>query len=75
MVVIRLTRVGKRGVRQFRVAVSEKRSKRDGDPIEILGWITKTETGVKKEIKDERLKYWLSKGAKPSDTVSKLLNL
>jgi ribosomal protein S16 len=38
-VVIRSSRVGKKGERKFRIVVSEKRSKRDGEPIDSLGWI------------------------------------
>lgn len=72
-VVIRLTKVGKRGERRFRIAVSEKRSKRDGKVIEYLGWYQKSETSKKSDINKERLSYWISQGAKPSETVSKLL--
>ena len=36
--VIRLTKVGKKGERKFRVVVKEKRSKRDGGYVELLGW-------------------------------------
>ncbi|MCL5433248.1 MAG: 30S ribosomal protein S16 [Patescibacteria group bacterium] len=72
-VVIRLTRMGKRGERRFRIAVKEKRSKRDGKAIEILGWYEKTEKKINKKIDKERIKYWISKGAKPSPTVSKLI--
>lgn len=74
-VVIRLTSMGKKGERRFRVAVKEKRSKRDGKAIEILGHVTKTEKGIQKEIKADRVKYWLSVGARPSPTVKKLLNV
>ncbi len=73
--VIRLTHVGKKGERRFRVVVKEKRSRRDGKAIEELGWFEKTTTGQKKEINGERAKYWISQGAKPSPTVEKLLNM
>lgn len=73
-VVIRLTKTGKRGERKFRVVVKEKRSKRDGKAIEILGWYHKDSTGGKKELNKERINYWLSQGAQPSPTVKKLLN-
>lgn len=72
-VVIRLTKTGKKGEARYRVAVKEKRSRRDGKAIEILGWYTKTEKGDKKEISRERYDYWISKGAIPSPTVAKLL--
>lgn len=74
MIVIRLTRTGKKGERKFRIVVKEKRSRRDGKPIENLGWYIKgVENGV--EVDKERLKYWMSVGAKPSPTVSKILSL
>ena len=73
MVVIRLTSIGKRGKRHFRVVVKEKRSRRDGTPIEYLGWVERTEKGTKKEINLDRFKYWVSKGAVPSPTVSALV--
>lgn len=72
-VVIRLTKVGKRGEAKYRIVVKEKRSKRDGAAIETLGWFEKTESGEKKNINTERFNYWLSKGAKPTPTVEKLL--
>ena len=72
-VVIRLTQMGKKGERKFRVAVKEKRSKRDGGAIEFLGWYEKTEKEHKKVVDKTRYDYWLSKGAKPSATVEKLM--
>lgn len=70
--VIRSARTGKRGERKFRIVVKEKKSQRDGKPIEVLGWYEK---GPKKEMKldKERFKYWLSVGAKPSIAIEKLI--
>lgn len=74
MIVIRLTRTGKKGERKFRIVVKEKRSRRDGKSIENLGWYIKgVENGI--EVDKERLKHWISVGAKPSLTVSKILSL
>lgn len=72
-VVIRLARTGKKGERKFRIIVKEKRSRRDGKAIEILGWYQKGQDGGKKEINKERYDYWLSQGARPSETVSKIV--
>jgi small subunit ribosomal protein S16 len=72
MVVIRLTRVGKKGERKFRIVVKEKRSRRDGDFVEQLGWYEKDKTGNKKKINIERYNYWVSQGAIPSPTVAAL---
>ena len=70
--VIRLTRTGKKGERKFRVVVKEKRSKRDGGFIDMLGWYQKTKDNSKKQIDMEKFKYWVSKGAQPSATVSEI---
>jgi small subunit ribosomal protein S16 len=72
-VVIRLSRTGKRGERKFRIVVKEKRSKRDGEAIETLGWWEKGTTKGVSEINRDRYKYWLSVGAVPSATVEELL--
>jgi small subunit ribosomal protein S16 len=71
--VIRLSRTGKKGERKFRIIVNEKRSRRDGKSVEILG---SYEKGNEKNIKldKERYDYWVSKGALPSPTVHKLVN-
>ncbi len=69
-VVIRLARMGKRGERKFRIVVKEKRTRRDGDSIETLGSFEKGKDPV--SINRERYKYWISVGARPSDTVAKI---
>lgn len=71
--VIRLTKLGKKGESRYRIVVSEKRSKRDGKAVEYLGWYQKKESSNKLNMNKERLKYWLSQGAKPSKTVSEFL--
>jgi small subunit ribosomal protein S16 len=71
-VVIRLTRTGKKGERKFRVVVKEKRSRRDGDYIENLGYYEKGPKG-QKQIDMARYNYWLSQGAQPSPTVADLV--
>jgi len=72
-IVIRLTRVGKKGERKFRIVVKEKRSRRDGDSIEVLGWYEKSKDNSKKQVNLDRYKYWLSQGALPSPIVAKLV--
>jgi len=72
MLVIRLFRVGKKNQPSFKIVVTDKRrSTRAGRFVEEVGFynpLTK-----EKVLKSERLKYWLSVGAKPSDTVYNLL--
>lgn len=72
-VVIRLSRTGKKGEAKYRLIVKEKRSRRDGKPIETLGWFEKTAREKKKVINKERYAYWISQGAKPTSAVINLL--
>lgn len=72
-VIIRLSKTGKKGESKYRVIVKEKRSKRDGKFIELLGTLEKREKGNSKKINMERYKYWVSVGAKPTATVADLV--
>ncbi len=71
-VAIRLSKIGRRGEARFRVVVIEKKERRDGKPIEILGWYEKRENSQNKNINMDRYSYWLGKGAMPSATVAKI---
>lgn len=74
MLTIRLTRIGKRKMPFYRVIVSEKSRDPWGKSLEILGTfnpLTKPEATV--NLKTDRVKYWLSKGATCSDTVWNIL--
>lgn len=71
MLALRLKRIGKKHQAAFRLVVGERRSKLKGDYTEDLGWYN---PNLKKaEFKNDRVTYWLSVGAKPSDTVHNLL--
>lgn len=71
-VTIRLTKTGRKGEKKYRIVVKEKRSDRDGRAIETLGWYEKRGKEEVKQIDMDRLKYWISVGARPSDTVARL---
>lgn len=73
MLVIRLTKMGKKGEAKYRVLVKEKRDRRDGKAVEFLGWVEKTAKGTKMELNKERIAYWKSVGAQVSPTVQKLV--
>src|SRR3954454_7307714 len=75
MVKIRLKRVGKRKQPSFRVVVADSRSPRDGRIIESIGHYHPRENPSGITIDTERADYWISQGAQPSNTVSKLLEL
>ena len=71
MVRIRLSRMGKKHVPFYRVVAIDGRAKRDGSALEILGtYDPKLKTLVR--FHPERVDFWLSKGAVPSETVKKL---
>lgn len=72
MLVIRLTRIGKTNEVAYRVVVAEKRKAVKGASMEIVGFYNPSEM-KKGEFKKERIAYWISKGATPSDTVASLL--
>jgi small subunit ribosomal protein S16 len=75
MVRIRLTRVGRRNEAYWRVGAFDSRTRRDGAPIEYLGSYNphKEKDEEKVVVNRERVEYWLSKGAQPSETVANLL--
>lgn len=72
MQVIRLTRVGKKKDASFRVIVIDsKRKVQAGNYLEMVGsYDPRSNTS---DLKADRIKYWISMGAKPSDTVHNLL--
>ena len=71
--VIRLTRTGKKGERKFRVVVKEKRSKRDGGYVDLLGWYEKSKDMKNKSIDMKKYQHWITQGAQPSETVRQIV--
>ena len=72
-VAIRLRREGALNRPYFKVVVADKRSPRDGKFIEIVGTYDPKKRGLNSTLKLERIEYWISKGAQPSDTVRSLI--
>ena len=70
---IRLTRIGAKGKPSYRVVVAESESPRDGKFLEILGNYDPKKNPAEIILKEERVREWLAKGAKPTLTVSQLL--
>jgi len=72
---LRLKRFGRRHRPFYRLNAMDARSPRDSKTIEQLGYYDPLETNQEKAIKfkQERIEYWLSVGAQPSDTVRSLL--
>ena len=68
-------RMGKKKQPVYRVVVVDGRSPRDGRYIEQIGRYDPRQEPSLVEIDNERATDWLSKGAQPSETVEKLLNI
>jgi small subunit ribosomal protein S16 len=73
MLSIRMTRVGSKKKPYFRVVVKEGRSALQSRFVENLGTYNPRVKPAKVELNRERLQYWLTKGAKASDSVRTLL--
>jgi small subunit ribosomal protein S16 len=72
---IRLLRMGKIRNPQYRIVIADSRTKRDGRAIEFVGVYQPKEDPSIIEVKSERVQYWLSVGAQPSEAVQRLLEL
>ncbi len=70
---IRCQRFGRKKRPFYRIVAAHSESPRDGRFIEILGYYDPLPNPSVIKFKKERLKYWLSVGAKPSNTVAKLI--
>ena len=70
---IRMRRVGAKNAPVFRIVVADSRSPRDGKFIEQLGTYQPLKKGNNVTMDLDRAKYWLSKGAQPSDTVASFI--
>ncbi len=72
MLRIRLSRVGKKNSPSFRLVVTPRRTAvKTGRFLEILGFYNPRRH--ERSLKGERIQYWLSKGAQPSDSVRNML--
>src|ERR1700704_1442743 len=73
MLAIRLRRAGSKKRPFFRVVVADARAARDSSFGEILGPYNPRTKPAIVEVKQERVDYWLGKGAQPSDSVRTLI--
>ena len=75
MVTIRLARGGSKKRPFYHLTVADSRIARDGRFIERIGFFNPVATGgeVRLSVNQERVTYWLSKGAQPSERVAQLL--
>ena len=73
MVKIRLRRMGAKKAPYYRIVVADSRAPRDGRFIEELGTYNPAADGEKLKVDMERVQYWISNGAQPTDTVRGLI--
>lgn len=73
MLAIRLTRQGAKKKPFYRVVVAEKRAKRDGRFVEIVGYYNPCREPVELKLNHDRISYWLKCGAQPTETVKNLI--
>ena len=72
MVKIRLTRMGKKKQPFYRVVVVDSRDRRDGAPIEEIGYYNPMTNPAEVKIDADKAKAWMVKGAQPTETVKAL---
>ena len=72
---IRLKRLGKIRVPQYRIVVVDSRKKRDGKVIEEIGKYHPKEDPSYIDVVSDRAQYWLGVGAQPSDAVAAILKI
>lgn len=72
---IRLKRLGKVRVPQYRIVVVDSRKKRDGKVIEEIGLYHPKEDPSYIKVVSDRAQYWLGVGAQPSEAVAKILKI
>ncbi|MDQ6692658.1 MAG: 30S ribosomal protein S16 [Candidatus Dormibacteraeota bacterium] len=70
---IRMRRIGAKKHPFYRLVVADSRSPRDGKFIEILGTFDPMSDPVKRTVDADKVKAWLQKGARPSDTARAFL--
>lgn len=70
---IRLSRVGKPKHPHYRIVATDSRAARDGRYLEVVGAYDPRKPTQKVAWDAERVKYWLGKGAQPTQTVRQLL--
>ncbi len=73
MVKIRLSRLGAHKRPFYRVVIADSRARRNGPFIEIIGTYDPLKEPSEVKLDAEKVKYWLQRGAQPTDIVKKLI--
>jgi small subunit ribosomal protein S16 len=74
LVKIRLTRMGSNKQPFYRIVAADSRAPRDGRFLEILGYYNPRKDPQTLEVKIERVKDWIERGARPTGRVEKLIS-
>ncbi|MFW6323779.1 MAG: 30S ribosomal protein S16 [Desulfovibrionales bacterium] len=70
---IRLTRMGSKKRPFYRIVAMDSETRRDGRALEYLGFYNPMVKPSEFKIDEERVSYWIERGAQPTDTVRSLL--
>jgi small subunit ribosomal protein S16 len=73
MLMIRLARFGGKKKPSYRVVVIEKERARNGRAVEVVGHYCPVRQPAAVDLKYDRITHWVKNGARPSDTVARLL--
>lgn len=73
MVKIRLRRAGRKKLPIYQIVATDSRARRDGAFLEVLGQYSPKARPHKVTLKEDRVAYWLSVGAQPTDTARSLI--
>lgn len=70
---IRLSRMGTKKKPFYRIVVADSEAPRDGRNLDLVGWYDLTKKPSQVKIESDKVKTWMSKGAKPTRAVETLL--
>jgi small subunit ribosomal protein S16 len=70
---IRLARHGAKKRPFYRIVIADSEAPRDGRFLEVVGTYNPLTDPAQVDLKQERVKHWMSQGAEPTDTVKSLL--
>jgi small subunit ribosomal protein S16 len=73
MLMIRLARFGAKKKPSYRVVVIEKVRARNSSSVEVVGYYCPVSHPATVKLEHERIAHWLKQGARPSETVARLI--
>ena len=70
---LKLTRLGSKKHPFYRVVAATDETRRDGRPLEFLGYYNPMKDPIEDKLDADKIKEWLARGAEPTDTVRSLI--